>query len=126
MSFDKNSLYLSIMEDIEKVMSKHLYESPKYVLDPRTGQMVIKERPEDKINLMSICPRMSGWIVMLKTRTILNSIGNRRYAELVWFDFPSKTVSSGPDKKDAVHFKSYMLPGSGKPAGWIYKKDYPY
>ena len=89
-------------------------------IDPRTGLPKEIHRPEDNIELMSRMPDHSCWITMLQNRINLNSVGNIRYKKTVWFDRRDCTVSTDRNKEDAVHFRSYMLPGCGKPQGWIY------
>lgn len=89
-------------------------------IDPRTGLPREIKRPEDDIELMSRMPGRSCWITMLQNRVNLNSVGNNRYKKTVWFDRTDATVSSDRNKEDAVHFRSYILPGAGKPQGWIY------
>jgi len=94
-----------------------------YELDPITGAYGKAQRPEDNIELMNRMPARSCWIKFLQNRVSLTSVGNVRYAKEMWFDYTTKMVSESRDGEDAVHFRSYILPGAGKPAGWIYVKN---
>ena len=88
-------------------------------IDPRTGLPKIKERPEDKIHLMNQYPGRSGWIILLQNRINLNSVGNIRYGKKMWYDRTTHMVSEDETGTDAVHFRTYILPGAGRPQGWI-------
>lgn len=89
-------------------------------IDPITGLPREIKRAEDDIQLMSRTPSRSCWITLLQNRVNLNSVGNNRYKKTLWFDRRDCTLSTDKNKDDAVHFRTYMLPGAGKPAGWIY------
>lgn len=96
-------------------------------IDPRTGLPKIKEaRPEESIELMNRMPARSGWIVFLHNRVNLNSTGNIRYAKKMWFDRASGMVAEDADsiETDGVHFRSFILPGAGRPGGWLELDDY--
>lgn len=93
-------------------------------IDPLTGMPKIKEqRPEDDIHLMSQMPARSCYIIMLQNRVNLNSVGNIRYKKRLWYDRPTQTVSTDKTMEDAVHFRRYVLPGAGRPQGWLIDKD---
>lgn len=89
-------------------------------IDPVTGLPREIKRPEDDIELMSRYPARTGWITLLQNRVLLNSVGNRRFKKTVWYDAKDHTVSTDRNKEDACHFRTYILPGAGKPAGWMY------
>ena len=89
-------------------------------LDPLTGLPREIKRPAADIELMSRMPARSCWITLLQNRVNMNSVGNNRFKKTLWFDRKDCTLSTDKNKKDAVHFRSYVLPGAGKPAGWIY------
>lgn len=124
-------------EDIIDIIEEDLVDSEGCILnevrydwahiDPRTGLPKVKEpRPEESIELMNRMPGRSGWIVFLHNRVNLNSVGNIRYAKKMWFDRPSCQVAEDADSiaTDGVHFRSYMLPGAGRPGGWLELDDY--
>lgn len=88
-------------------------------IDPRTGMPKIKQRPEDKIQLITRMPYKSGWIKMLQNRVNLNSVGNLRDAEKVWFDRRTLKVSKTVSGEGGVLFRDYRLKSGQKPQGWI-------
>jgi len=93
----------------------------KFEFDPRTGMFgPAPKRPEDDIHLMNQLPAKSGWIKLLQNRVNLKSVGNIRYAKVMWYDIRTKMVSEEKDGKDGEFMRSYVLPGAGRPAGWIY------
>lgn len=121
--------------DIDRIIDDGLVDSEGMILnevrydwkhiDFVTGMPRIKERPEDKIHLMSQMPGRSGWIVLLHNRVNLNSVGNVRYATKVWYDRNDRTVSTSERKEDAVWFKNAILRGAGGLAsGWIEPEIY--
>lgn len=90
-------------------------------IDPLTGMPKLKEpRPEEKIELMNRLPAKSGWVTILQNRVNFNSVGNKRYARNMWFDRLTQTLSSSKDMEDAHPWRTYILPGAGRPGGWIY------
>lgn len=90
-------------------------------IDPRTGLPEIKKqsKPEDKIQLMTRTPAHSCWIKMLQNRVLLQSVGNVREAETVWFDRRTFKVSKNASGKDGVLFRDFRLKSGQRPQGWI-------
>lgn len=133
-AFGKDIRKASAM-DIRKVIEEDLVDSEGMILDevrydwrkidPLTGMPKIKEPdPEESIELMNRMPGRSGWIVVLQNRVNLGSVGNVRFARKVWFDRASGTVSDDANMENPVHFRSYVLPGAGRPGGWMALSDY--
>lgn len=133
--YTKNDIVSASSADIISLINEDYVDSEGMILnevrydwskiDPRTGMPKVKEpRPEESIQLMNRMPGRSGWIMMFQNRVNLNSVGNMRYAKKVWFDRASGTVSTDENMEDSVHFRSYVLPGAGRPQGWMELADY--
>lgn len=91
-------------------------------IDPATGlPKVVKRGPE--IQLMNRMPGRTGWIWLLQNRVDINTVGNCRYKKKVWYDRADMTVSTDESKEDAVPFRTYNLPGAGRPGGWLYGNE---
>jgi hypothetical protein len=95
-------------------------------IDPITGMPAVKERPEDKIHLMNQLPGRSGEIVFLQNRVNLNSVGNIRYAKKMYYDRSQRCVADSADNisGEGQPFMTYVLPGAGRPQGWLYLDEY--
>jgi len=129
-----SSLAEAEAEDILHIINEDLVDTKGIIInevrydwskiDPITGLPKVKEpRPEDDIHLMNQMPARSCYIIMLQNRVNLNSVGNIRYKKRLWFDRPTQTVSADKTMEDAVNFRRYVLPGAGRPGGWLIDKD---
>jgi len=109
------------VDDIASRISDKINEA-RYGFNPHTGEYgELPKRPEDDIKLMSQKPGKSCWIVMLQNRINLQSVGNIRYKQRVWYDVRTKQVKTSPDATDGVRWEMYMLPHCGRPGGWLYE-----
>lgn len=93
---------------------------PKFIFDKRTCMMVPKSNEEPIIYVMSLMPMKSCWIKLLHNRVNLKSIGNIIYAQVMWFDVHTKTLSEERDSDETISFRDFMLKCNIKPTGWIY------
>ena len=59
--------------------------------------------------------------IYLLINDILNSVGNIRYKEKVWFDVRDMTISSSPEKTDSKPIRTYKMTTCGSyPKFWVY------
>lgn len=71
-------------------------------------------------------PGRSGEIVFLQNRVNLNSVGNIRYAKKMYYDRSQRCVADSADNisGEGQPFMTYVLPGAGRPQGWLYLDEY--
>lgn len=122
---NKRALYESIMKVVSKEVKMALNET-RWEYDDKSFGMrpVKKDRPEDQINLMSQMPAKSGYVVLFQNRVNIQSVGNLRGKQVMWFDRQTRSLKEDEDSMESFDWRTYNLPYYGRPQGWMYEEDY--
>lgn len=90
-------------------------------IDPRTGLPRVRERYEDRIELMSRLPERNGYVRLLQNRVNLRSVGNIHLSERFYYNARTRTLHKAPNAPQAIYWHTYRLPNGQRPAGWIFE-----